>query len=563
MEPQKLKEILIKNRHLDEEKFGLLQKDAIAKKIPLEIILVQRGVVNDDKLGKLIAQELGYPFVSLQRAHIAGITAELLSHIPEVVAFSQQAIFFEETESGTLKLATANPENYEFIKQLEQKTGKKIKVYYATPFNLDSALRRFRGDLKYEVMQLIEKSEKKPLLLEEAIVRLVNLFIEYAYINEATDIHITPLLDTVHVRFRIDGILYKVVEYPSVLHDRIASRIKVLSRLRIDERSAPQDGRFSYVIKGENIDVRVSVVPVTGGENLVLRLLAQRGKKFTLNEIGLSGENLREVEKAAQGAWGMIMSAGPTGCGKTTTMYSILHSLNKPEVNIMTIEDPIEYKIEGIQQIQVNPKKKITFAAGLRSIVRQDPDIILVGEIRDEETTKIAINSAMTGHLVLSTLHANDAATALVRLIEMGAEPFLVASAVSVIIAQRLVRKTCLHCAQRVDLSVKEIESISNEPDLLEALKTISGKKELSQIQVYKGKGCKFCEDKGYFGRIGVFEVMPVTAEIQKLVVGKIASREIRDSAIKQGMSSMIYDGANKIIAGTTTPAEIIRILKA
>ena len=563
MEPQKLREILIKSKSLDGEKFDLAQKDAIAKNLSLEILLAQRGIIKDEDLGKLISKHLGYPFISLQKAHIVGITNELLSHIPEVVAFSQQAIFFEETKEGTLRLATSNPDNYELIKQLEQKTGKKVEVYYATPFNLEVALRRFRGDLKYEVIQLVEKAEKKPLLLEEAIVRLVNLFIEYAYVNEATDIHITPLIDIAAVRFRIDGILYKAVEYPLALHERISSRIKILSRLRIDERAAPQDGRFSYVIKGESIDVRVSVVPVSGGENLVLRLLAQRGKKFILKEIGLSGENLRKVERAAKGSWGMIISVGPTGSGKTTTMYAVLHELNRPEVNIMTIEDPIEYKVEGIQQIQVNLKKKITFASGLRSVVRQDPDIILVGEIRDEETTQIAINSAMTGHLVLSTLHANDAATALVRLIEMGAEPFLVASAVSVIIAQRLVRKTCLHCAQRVDLTIKEIETISSEPDLLEALKTISGKKSLSEIQVYKGKGCKFCEDTGYFGRIGVFEVMPVTAEIQKLVVGKIVSKEIRDNAIKQGMSSMIYDGANKIVSGITTPGEIIKILKA
>ena len=563
MKQQDLKEILIKNRKIDEERFNVLQKESEDKKLPLETILVQRGVIKDEDLGKLISQHLGYPLISLQKAHIVAITPELLSYIPEVVAFSQQAIFFEKTEEGNLKLATANPGNYEFIKQLEQKIGKKIEVYYATPFNLDSALRRFRGDLKYEVMQLIEKSEKKPLLLEEAIVRLVNLFIEYAYVNQATDIHITPLIDVASVRFRIDGILYKVVEYPLNLHERISSRIKILSRLRIDERAAPQDGRFSYLIKGENIDVRVSTVPVSQGENVVLRLLGQRGKKFFLNEIGFSGENLRKVEKAAKGSWGMIISAGPTGSGKTTTMYAILHSLNRPEVNIMTIEDPVEYKIEGIQQIQVNPKKEITFVSGLRSIVRQDPDVVLVGEIRDEETTQIAINSAMTGHLVLSTIHGNDAATALIRLIEMGAEPFLVASAVSLIISQRLVRKSCLYCSRRVDLSIKEIETISNEPELLEAIKNISGKKELSQVQVHKGKGCKFCDDTGYAGRIGIFEVMPITAEIQKLVVGRIASREIREKAIMQGMSSMIYDGANKIIAGVTTPEEIIKTLKA
>lgn len=562
MDPQRLKGILVKNKYLSEERFDALQREAQVKKLPIETILVQKGIIRDEELGMLISRYLGFPFLYLQRAHVEGITPKLLSYIPEVVAFAQEAVVFDETED-TLRLVTSNPENYEFIKQLEQKTGKKVEVYYTTPFNLELALRRYRGDIRYEINKIIEKSKKQPAILEESVIRLVNLLIEHAYLNQATDIHFTPSFESASVRFRIDGILYKIVEYPLELQDRIASRIKVMANLRIDEKLAPQDGRFTFEMKEDKVDVRVSVMPITHGENVVLRLLGQRGKKFTLKELGLSFHDLRKVERASQGSWGMIISAGPTGSGKTTTMYAIIHLLNRPEVNIMTIEDPIEYKIEGIQQIQVNPKKNITFASGLRHILRQNPDIILVGEIRDEETAKIAINAAMTGHLVLTTLHANDAATALVRLIEMGVQPFLVASAVSIVIAQRLVRKSCPYCAERVNLTVRQIELISRDPELEKALKEIAEVEDLSKIQIYRGKGCKFCDWTGYFGRTGIFEVLPVTTEIQKLIVKRAPAGEIQKKAIEEGMKPMVYDGANKIIVGTTTPEEVLKVMRA
>jgi type IV pilus assembly protein PilB len=562
VDPQRLKGILVKNKYLSEERFDALQKEAEAKKLPIETILVQKGIIRDEELGMLISRYLGFPFLYLQRAHVEGITPKLLSYIPEVVAFAQEAIVFDETED-TLRLVTSNPENYEFIKQLEQKTGKKVEVYYTTPFNLELALRRYRGDIRYEINQIIEKSKKQPAILEESVVRLVNLLIEHAYLNQATDIHFTPSFESASVRVRIDGILYKIAEYPLELQDRIASRIKVMANLRIDEKLAPQDGRFTFEMKEDKVDVRVSVMPITHGENVVLRLLGQRGKKFTLKELGLSFHDLRKVERASQGSWGMIISAGPTGSGKTTTMYAIIHLLNRPEVNIMTIEDPIEYKIEGIQQIQVNPKKNITFASGLRHILRQNPDIILVGEIRDEETARIAINAAMTGHLVLTTLHANDAATALVRLIEMGVQPFLVASAVSIVIAQRLVRKTCPYCAERVNLTARQIELISRNPELEKALKEVAEVEDLSKIQIYRGKGCKFCDWTGYLGRTGIFEVLPVTTEIQRLIVKRAPAGEIQKKAIEEGMKPMVYDGANKIIVGTTTPEEVLKVMRA
>ncbi len=557
-----LKKILLKKEYITEEDFENLIQESEKKNIPLEILIAQRGIIRDEELGKEVSQIIGYPFVVLQKSHIINISNNFLEYIPEEVAYFQKAIIFEEEPDGSLKLATSNPGNHEFIKQLEQKIGKKIEVYYVTPFNLDMALRRYRGDLKKEVNKIVQNFEKRPAVLEEGIVRLVNMFIEYAYIDQATDIHITPSIETASVRYRVDGILYKVVEYPIELHSRVLSRIKILAQLRTDEHSSTQDGRLSYDIQGESIDIRISIIPVAKGENVVMRMLAQRGKKFTLNEIGLLEKNLNDVKKAMKGSWGMIMASGPTGSGKTTTMYTILHILNQPKVNIMTIEDPVEYKIEGIQQVQINAEKDITFAKGLRSIVRQDPDIILVGEIRDEETAKIAINSAMTGHLILSTIHSNDTATALVRLIEMGVEPFLIASAVSVVIAQKLVRKICPFCSQKTFLTEDEIKFISKEAELLSAIKELSIKDDLSQVEVYKGLGCKLCEGSGYIDRIGLFEVMQISERVRKEIVEKKDSGEVKRVAIEEGMIPMVKDGASKVLAGLTSLEEVIKIIK-
>jgi len=559
---ENLKKILIEENYLDDNAFKKIQKESNSTNVSLEILLVQRGVIDDEKLGKLISKKINHPFFSLKKAHIKNITKELLYYIPEVAAEAQQAIVFEEKKDKIL-LATSRPDNYEFIKQLEQKAGKKVEVYYTTPFNLESALKHYRGDLTKEVSLLLDSSQKKATPSEENIVRLVGLFIEHAYLNQATDIHLTPLIDVAQVRFRIDGILYEVVEYPLNFHGRISSRIKILSRLRIDEKASSQDGRFSYSVKGGVVDIRVSIVPITEGENIVMRLLAQRGKKFTLNEVGLFGDDLKKAEMATKGSWGMIVAVGPTGSGKTTTMYAMLHVLNRPEVNIMTIEDPIEYKVEKIQQIQINPPKNITFPSGLRAIVRQDPDIILVGEIRDKETVEIAINSAMTGHLVLSTMHANDAATALVRLIEMGAKPFLVASAVNIVIAQRLVRKICSSCSVPNFFTAKEIEIISGDQELLEEIQSVFEEKDLTKIQAQRGRGCKFCEESGYTGRIGIFEIMKITEKTQKFIVGKASSKEIRRTAIEEGMTSMLHDGIVKIKKGITTLEEVIKTIRA
>ncbi|MBU1159753.1 GspE/PulE family protein, partial [Patescibacteria group bacterium] len=402
--------------------------------------------------------------------------------------------------------------------------------------------------------------------------------------NKASDIHIEPLGNIVSVRFRIDGVLHEVANYPINIHEKIVFRIKIMSKLRTDEHSSAQDGRFDYaphtditdynrssrsvksVAISENqrhvFDVRVSVMPITNGENVVMRLLSERSRRLSLEDLGLWADDFEKVKRAASKPYGMLLTVGPTGSGKTTTLYALLQILNKPEVNIMTIEDPVEYDIERVQQTQVNMKKNLNFTTGLRSIVRQDPDIIMVGEIRDNETADIAINAAMTGHLLLSTLHANDAATAFPRLIEMGIEPFLVASSVNIIIAQRLVRKICEQCRQSYFLSQEEIDLIKSEPNLLNVVEQISGEKDISKIRFFKGSGCKTCNNVGYRGRTGIFEVMEVNDDIRPLIIQKASSDVIYKKAKETGMDSMLHDGVMKIFQGVTTLNEVIRVTK-
>ena len=387
---------------------------------------------------------------------------------------------------------------------------------------------------------------------------------EYAHDNRASDIHIEPLENSVSVRFRIDGILHEAVQYPHALHDKIIFRIKIMARLRTDEHAAAQDGRFDYKKEDARFDIRVSVAPITNGENVVMRLLAESSRRLSLEDLGLSGADLEKIKRASAKPYGMLLSVGPTGSGKTTSLYAILQILNKPEVNIMTIEDPVEYNMEHVQQMQVNSKKDLTFATGLRSIVRQDPDIIMVGEIRDNETADMAINASMTGHLLLSTLHANDAATAFPRLMDMGVEPFLAASSMNIIVAQRLVRKICEKCKRSYFLSKEELNVLKSEPRLSMYIKKISGKNDFSKIRFYKGEGknCKSCGNTGYSGRIGIFEVMEIIEELRPLITSKASSDIIDKKAKELGMTSMLFDGLTKVSQGVTTLEEIIRATK-
>jgi len=553
---KKLKSLLVSPGFLTREQFLEAEKESKDKGISLWESLLEKGFITDEQLGKLIAAEFGYKFVDLQRV---AINEKVLGIIPELVAKMQKVIIYEKTKDG-LKVAMANPDNFEMVDWLERKTGEKISVYYATPEDIKRALKHYKKELKKEFEEIIasriKEAGKEGMKGDDIpIAKLVDVLIEYGYENRASDLHIEPLGEKVQVRFRIDGILHNVLMLPKDIHELIVSRIKVLSRLRTDDHFSAQDGRFEVKFGKERFDIRVSIIPVTEGENVVMRLLSERARRFSLEALGFSKQDYRKVKEAIKKAYGMVLATGPTGSGKTTTIYAILKTINSTKVNICSIEDPVEYDIEGVSQVQVNPKTNLTFSKGLRSIVRQDPDIIMIGEIRDEETASIAINSAMTGHLVLSTMHANNASINLVRLIDMHIEPFLVASSLNIVIAQKLVRKICTRCRESYGLSKKEAED-SNLP------KTIISRlfKEKSRIRIYKGKGCKTCVGTGYSRRIGVFEVLEVDEKIKGLVMEKADAGEIEKQAIKNGMTTMFQDGIEKVFAGVTTIEEILRV---
>jgi len=558
---KELEKILVESGRIEKIDFETVKTLSKESRQPLDKMLIERGLIKDEEMGKLIAKASGYPFIKLKRAIVDEITPELLGYIPESVAQSQKAIVFAE-ENGTLKIATTDPGNYSFLNLLSKKTGKQIKAFYVTDFDIDQALKKYKGDITKQVEKLIAELKKDPKKSEENIVTIVDLIIDYGYTTLSSDIHIEPLAKITIVRYRIDGTLYKIVEFPKEFHIRIVSRIKILARLRTDERARAQDGRFEHDIRGAKIDLRVSIMPTTEGENVVIRILMQRGKRFELLDLGLLDNDLKKLKNNSEKPYGMIVTVGPTGSGKTTTHYAIMQMINKPEVNIMTIEDPVEYSIERVRQIQVNPPKDITFPKGLRSIVRQDPDVIMVGEIRDKETADIAINSAMTGHLVLSTLHANDAPTAFSRFLEMEAKAHLLAACINAVISQRLVRKICVECKEGYFLPKEEIDIIENEPTFAENIKQISGKKNINEIKFYRGKGCKFCNNSGYEGRGGIFEVLDVTEEIRELVTQKASMDTIRKKAIEQGMTTMVQDGIIKALMGITTLQEVKKAAK-
>ncbi len=402
---------------------------------------------------------------------------------------------------------------------------------------------------KNKVEEQLERGE------EISIIDLVDTLIEDAYNARASDIHIDPEEKRLRIRLRIDGVLHDSFIFPEEIHSEIISRIKVLSGLRTDEHQATQDGRFRAIIQKSNpVDIRVSITPTYYGENAVLRLLTEKTEKFSLETSGFSDNDKKRILDAIKKPYGMILSTGPTGSGKTTLLYTLIKKINTPEVSIITIEDPIEYSISGINQIQINPHTDLTFAKGLRSILRQDPNIIMVGEIRDNETAAISVNAALTGHLILSTLHTNDAATTLPRLLDMKVEPFLIASTVNIAIGQRLVRKICPDCKVKKKITEDEINSFAG----------IIPEKILTQIKnknFYQGTGCEKCDKSGYYSRVGIYEVLKVDDDIRKAIVRKADASEIREIAVKNGMTTIIEDGFKKALEGITTIEEVLRVI--
>ncbi len=552
---EKLKEILVSEGYVNEASFDKIAVVAAKKGESVEIALVKAELIKDEMIGEAMSKFYKVPFIDLKEENIQD---DLLEMIPEVVARAQGAVVFAKTLEG-YNLATTNPNNFDFIKHVDQSSDGRVSVYYATPLGMLEAFKSYKNNIFKNVVDLIENY--KVHNDESSVVSLVNQFLEYAYDNNASDVHIEPMSDeTVSVRFRIDGILNEVVRYPAEMHDKIIFRVKIMSHLRTDERDATQDGRFEYKKENMEFDVRVSILPITNGENIVFRILSEKTKKIQLEDLGLNEIDILKVKRAITQPYGMILVVGPTGAGKTTTLYSLVQILAALPISIVTVEDPVEYTIDKVQQVQVNIKKNITFANGLRSIVRQDPDVIMVGEIRDNETASIAVNASMTGHLLFSTLHANDAATIFPRLFEMGIEPFLVASSVNVVIAQRLVRKVCPHCKMNYPKTAADIPALvalQETPQFLQVMKTFFPKKKLEDIKLYRGTGCKVCKHTGYLGRTAVFEVMEVNDDLRALIGTKTSSSLIENKAEEGGMIHMFYNGLVHLFNGTTTFDEL------
>ncbi len=550
---EQVKSLLLQSGQVDQKIIDSLEVFAINARTTLQEAAIEKDVISDENLGVLIANYLKYPFISLAKI---SIPEDVFSIVPERLARKYKIVSFARDTDG-IKLAMIDPANKELLEIISKKTKLNTTPYFATERDIENALQLYRKDLQQVFDELLQGAIGTGVKAGDVpIAKMVDLLITYAYRDKASDIHIEPEENDLLVRFRIDGILHDMLYLDKKLTERILTRIKILSRLRTDEHLSAQDGKIRIIVDDDNLDLRVSIIPIAEGEKAVLRLLSSHFRQFSLLELGMKEEDLKKVNAAINKSFGMILSTGPTGSGKTTSIYSILKILNTREKNITTIEDPIEYRIKGVNQIQVNVKTNLTFANGLRSILRQDPNVIFVGEIRDSEAAEIAVNAALTGHLVVSTLHTNDAATALPRLIDMKVEPFLVASTVNVIIAQRLVRKICESCKVEVILKRTDIAKNISEEIITKYFPP------QEDLKVYQGKGCKVCHHTGYLGRIGIFEVLEMTDTIKKLIADKNDSGVITKEAILEGMTTMQEDGIYKILRGLTTLEEVLRVTK-
>ena len=549
--------MLVEGGFLTEDEYAKAAAAAKNNNKPLTEAVVDLGYLSDAEMGSLVATERGLFFINFLKEKV---DPNVLALLPEQVARAQRVVVYKK-DKDFLWVAMVNPDNYEFIKLLEKRFQTPLKVVLATPAGIDMVIKNYQKDFLLQAKDLIVKMTKE--FHEGDIIRLVDLMINAAHEKRASDIHIEPEEDAVIVRFRIDGVMHEFLRYSLDFHEKVVFRIKILARMRTDEHAQAQDGRFEYKVPQGSFNLRVSIIPVTRGENVVMRILSEMFQRLRLEDLGFLEDNLAKVKRAAKMPHGMIIASGPTGSGKTTTLYAIINILNKPDVSLTTIEDPVEYDIRGVRQIQVNPRTNLTFEAGLKSIVRQDPDIIMVGEIRDPQTAGIAINAALTGHLLLSTLHANDAATTFPRLFEMQVEPFLAASSINLVVAQRLVRRICTNCMESYFLDRDTLAAVRADKELVEMIKKISKADDLKKMRVYRGKGCNLCANTGYTGRLGIFELLEVIEEIRPLIVGKATSRQLHDAAVKQGMRTMMEDGLIKVFKGQTTIEEILRVAKS
>lgn len=591
-----VEKLLVGADRITSDQLAALKEQEKAEKKPLQDLVIAGNLITEKDLTQLYAEEIDIPFVELSPKEIK---REILKLIPERIARQYGVVLFGVDEDENKLLAMEDPDDILAINFLQKQLGNKIKVHVAPASVIRAALDQYRGSIGSELTQVItpedeeeaeEDVSEEDLAEDSPIAQTVNLLIEYAIQSGASDIHIEPRDTYVSVRYRIDGILREANKLPKKVHSALISRIKILSNLKIDERRVPQDGRFKIQIGSGAYALRVSTLPITEGEKIVMRILNESSKAATLEELGYWGTALDTINEAIKQPHGMILVTGPTGSGKSTSLFSTLSLLNKPSVNISTVEDPVEYKIPGANQTQVNPKAGMTFAAGLRALLRQDPNIIMVGEIRDGETSGLAVQAALTGHLVFATLHTNNAATCLPRLLDMGIEPFLIASTVRAVVGQRLVRRLCIDCREELAPDMATLKQISQiygtstggimkhihelEAQALEGGigKTNTGKSKVdtstlstteSKItRIFKAKegGCDTCGHTGYKGRMGIYEVLENSSDVQKLIVSNATSEVIQTQAVKEGMVTMQLDGFIKALRGQTTIEEILRV---
>jgi type IV pilus assembly protein PilB len=592
-----VEKLLVNANKLNNEQLAGLEEQKEAEKKPLQDLVIRNEIVTEEELTKLYAEEIDVPFVELNPKEIK---MEVLKMVPERIARQYSAVVFGIEEDGTKTLAMSDPDDIQAVSFLKKQLGEDVKIHVATNNNIQSALDLYRGSIGNELTKVITPEDEEEIdeddvaeedLAEDSpIAQTVNLLIEYAIRSGASDIHIEPREDYISVRYRVDGILREANKLPKKVAGSLVSRIKILANLKIDEKRAPQDGRFKIQLGGAMYALRVSTLPISDGEKVVMRILNESTKSITLEDLGYWGRSLREINTAITQPHGMVLVTGPTGSGKSTSLFSVLSLLNKPSVNISTIEDPVEYRIAGANQTQVNPKAGMTFAAGLRALLRQDPNIIMVGEIRDSETAGLATQAALTGHLVFATLHTNNAATCLPRLLDMKIEPFLIASTVRAVVGQRLVRRLCTDCRKEItpdEATVKQIQGVFGTGDAAvmkgihqleeEALSAGIGKENSGKSQVDTAKlsttdskitklfkandeGCVSCGHSGYRGRMGIYEVLGNSPSVQKMIVAGATSDEIQNQAIKDGMITMQVDGLIKALRGQTTVEEILRV---
>ncbi len=552
-----LEDILFKQGLLSKEQLSAIKLESINTGQPPERILLDHNIVPLEKIASARAILLHVPFIKLEGKAIG---TDVLNLIPEPVARRYKLVPFDK-QGEELLVAMEDPLDLQIIQFIEKKSGMRIKPYLGlTDDILREINEQYSQNLTTDVTSALKEVEEvKPqdagegpeVIREAPVANIVNQLLEYAMKTRASDIHIEPGEDRTRVRFRIDGILHEKIILPKGVHDALVSRIKILAVLKIDEKRLPQDGRFSYTFGKESVDLRISTVPTVHGEKVVLRLLPKSDAAPTLQELGLQGVSLKNFESQLLRTHGIILVCGPTGSGKTTTLYSVLSKISSTRINVLTIEDPVEYQIPGVNQVQANPAIGLTFASALRSFLRQDPNTIMVGEVRDSETADLAIQAALTGHQVFSTLHTNTAAGALPRLLDMGSEPFLLASSVNAILGQRVVRKICDHCRVSFDPPPEVVENIHQ---------VLGNLQPKGPVKLYKGQGCQQCNSVGYAGRMGIFEVLVVSDKIAKQILERATAQEIENSARAEGMITMKQDGYLKVLAGITTLEEVLRV---